>query len=119
MNVLLQFFFMDYFLACQFRSYGPAFVKGTGPNIFPEWAYCRFPNLSEKGEYVNVQCYLHLNNINIWIYGILWLWLIILAAITVFLLIVTLTAFLFPGFWLSILRLVAPKAKKENLKYVT
>jgi len=91
-NVLVQIYFMDVFLDGEFIAYGTSFF--TDPvhmhhknmeSVFPKVTMCTMPNFGVSGKIVNHSgiCTLPVNIISEKIYVFLFVWMIILAALSV------------------------------------
>lgn len=93
-NVLLQIYFVDYFLGGVFTSYGSDVLAMSNEDpedrvdplnrVFPKVAKCTFQKYGPSGtiEVVDSLCVLSLNIMNEKIYILLWFWFVGLAILT-------------------------------------
>merc|ERR1712025_776466 len=93
-NVLVQMYFIDFFLGGEFMTYGSDVLNYTGmesedrpdpmKTVFPKVTKCTFHKYGASGtvEKKDGLCVLPLNIINEKIYVFLWFWFMFLAIVT-------------------------------------
>nr|XP_022900886.1 innexin inx2-like [Onthophagus taurus] len=92
-NVVCQIVFMDWFLSGQFTDYGIALALYNGENpmtrVFPKVTKCTYYNYGPSGgrQRQDALCVLPLNIVNEKLFLILWVWFLILAIVSFYVLI--------------------------------
>lgn len=102
LHILLQYWFINWFLGGQFLGFGFEVMSGQGPDpmtkIFPKMTKCTFHKMGASGDvqrYDNL-CLLPLNILNEKGYIFLWFWLAFLGVISAGAVLYSLTVLVFP-----------------------
>lgn len=129
-NVIVQIYFVDFFLDGEFSTYGSDVLKFTEmePNeridpmarVFPKVTKCTFHKYGPSGSVQNFDglCVLPLNIVNEKIYVFLWFWFIILAILSGFSIAYRILVCLMPRIRLILLRTRSRLSKHNEVETV-
>ena len=125
-NVILQIYFIDFFLGYEFRTYGldvvnyaemePEDRQDPMHTVFPKVTKCTFHKYGPSGtvEIKDGLCVLPLNIINEKIFIFIWFWLVIVAAMTGVFLLYRLATLLGPQIRVALITVKGGKSTKRS-----
>lgn len=129
-NVVLQIYFMDYFLDGEFSTYGSEVLNFTNMDqenrsdpmarVFPKLTKCTFRKYGASGTIQNFDglCVLPLNIVNEKIYVFLWFWFILLTALTALSLLYRLAVIMGPQVRVYLLRARSRLSSQEQIEII-
>lgn len=129
-NVVLQIYFMDYFLDGEFSTYGSDVLSFTNMDqeargdpmarVFPKVTKCTFRKYGPSGSIQNFDglCVLPLNIVNEKIYVFLWFWFILLTVVTGLSLVYRFAVVMGPQVRLYLLRARSRLSSQEQIETI-